>query len=78
MTERTLRSQFVKEVLSTPKFFGGKIAILEQTGPTPRNFAFSQQGNAPFLNVRMREVLTHSELLLFLLRQGTASTWQIL
>ncbi len=67
MTQRTLRPQLLEEVLSSPKLFGCKIAILEQTGPTPRNFAFGQQGNAPFLIVRMREVSAHGEPPLFML-----------
>jgi hypothetical protein len=53
MTERAFWPQFIEQVLGTLKRLGSEMAILEQTGPTPRNFAFGQQGNAPFLIVRI-------------------------
>ncbi len=49
MTQGAFGSQFVEQVFGAVKRIGGEIAILEQSGPASRNFAFSEQGNAPFL-----------------------------
>ncbi len=40
MPQRTFGPQLFEKILGDPKGIGSKIAILEQTGPTPRNFAF--------------------------------------
>ena len=40
MTERAFGPQLFEQVLGGAKGIGSKIAILEQSGPTPRNFAF--------------------------------------
>lgn len=48
VTEWAFWSQFFEEVFSVFKRICRKISILEQTSPTTRNFAFSQQGNAPY------------------------------
>lgn len=40
MPQRAFWSQLFEKILGAPKGVGSKIAILEQTGPTPRNFAF--------------------------------------
>lgn len=55
MPERALWPQLIKQVLCALKRIGSEIAILKQTSPAPRNFAFCQQGNAPFLIETMCE-----------------------
>ena len=40
VTQRAFGPQLFEQVLGGAKGIGSKIAILEQSGPTPRNFAF--------------------------------------